>query len=318
MLEPFGAVASALQIAEAVSKGFDAVRRLQPEYGIFWRQFEKKLQPKRRDLPWGEIERLRLDPDFIGEASGLIRGVHARREAILERFASIAVPPVGSRYTSEEIAAVLRDAADASAVEAAKSERAVVEQRTSLLAGHLDANQAALLDEFRRLREEIARLSGTVTGLTGEVTDLQAEVSALRRRGGGPADTGAPRSSGTIQSDAERRLAEILARDPEVVAHVAQPALEVPWAGRRYRPDFVAEDRDGINWLIEVKSGFLIDARAAQAQLDAFNHYVAKAALELDQRWEAILVSAEDLGSIGSWTELKRRGLSRRRGSGGG
>jgi hypothetical protein len=297
MVEPLSATAGAVELAIAVRKGFSAVQALRPEYGRFWRTFEKALKPKARDLPWAEVAALQLNPEFIRDVCGLIRGDYRAQHAMSVRFTRLATPPEGSRYSPEEVVGELERAAEASAVRAAKSDRAVIEQRTSLLAGQQEDDHAKLMEEFRLLRREVERLAATVADLGGQVDRLEqapaeGSLRALRVAEG---------------SAAERHLAQVLTNDPEIVSFIPQPTWGIAWDRRTYRPDFIAQDRNGTHWLMEIKSRRQVNSKTMRDQLSAFDAYVKHAATRLGERWQVILVAADDVHPDSSWSDVKRR-----------
>src|SRR3954452_17052352 len=160
-------VAAGWKLLAAAKEGFDALKKLQPEYARFWKRFEAQLKPEARDLPWSRLELLRVDPEFCGQACGLIRGDPEKRKQTRARIETLATPPEGGRYNADEIAQRGMRAAEGNAVAAAKEDRDVTAKRGCLIEG-----------EVRELRKEVAEMRDLLLKLqpTPPVGDEQAQL----------------------------------------------------------------------------------------------------------------------------------------------
>jgi hypothetical protein len=300
-----GELATGAKIVQAAAKGFGALKRLQPEYGRFWRNFESRVQPESRDLPWEKIEQLRLDPDFVGAACGLIRGDHEKRKLMRRQIAALATPPEGGRYDAAEIIERVMQAADESAVAAAHDERAVSAQRSRLLEGRLDELEANLDRQFEELRKEL-------TAIQPEPRRPKRRPRAARPRADEPrSGRTAGESAATAPREdmrtAEVKLDEILARDDEVVSFLTSADLQMDQP--RYRPDFVVSEGTAGNWLVEIKSDSALERMKRQGQLREMGQRVFEASERLSAEWHQLLLTPAQLQAASSWAEVKAVGL---------
>jgi hypothetical protein len=295
-----GEVAAGWKLLAAAKEGFDALRKLQPEYGHFWKKFEAELKPEARDLPWARLESLRVDPEFCGQACGLIRGDTKKRRQMRGRIEALATPPEGGRYDASEIVERVMRAADDSAVAAAKEDRDVTAQRGRLIEG-----------EIRELREEVADLRELLVKLqpappTGgaqaqlETDRLHEHLAYDRLQLPEPARN----RERQLASRAEMKLQRILERDPDVQA--ALPSAQLRDGDRRYIPDFAVRDSEGINWFVEVKGDQALQGFAGK-QLRRLADLTQKAGLELPGEWRFALVTPSCLAGSTSWAEVLAR-----------
>jgi hypothetical protein len=278
-----GEIAAAAKIAVAAGQGFAALKKLQPEYGRFWKKFEAGLKPEERDIPWDHLKALRVDPDFVGAACGLIRGDHDARRRFRARVVELADPPEGGRYDAGEVVERVMRVADESAVAAAKDDRDVTARGTRLLEGRLDELERNMGAEIRELREAM---------IAREPPPVAAPPESPRRLRGGP-----PRPD----SKAEAQLGRFLDHDP-TIQDWTQGAI-LSGGSRAYRPDFVVRDHNGVNWFVELKGDHLADRRQAQA----LKELVERAAGEVAANWRFVLVTPTMVEASKSWSELVAR-----------
>jgi hypothetical protein len=307
---PLGEIATAAKIASVAAKGFSALRRLQPEYAKFWKSFKAELEPQGRDLPWDRLEQLRLDPEFVGEACGLIRGDNQKRKAMRKHIATLAEPPEGSRYDSDEIVEVVMRAADKSAVKAARDDRDVAAQRGRLIEGQITDLHQALLDEFQEFREWRNRLPEEMEKQIERGIEERLERRPLRTRPAlPPKDRGSqspqtephPKQPGKTQR-AEIELGRILQSDPDVVASLESTSLPSDKLG--YRPDFVVKDRRGTNWVIEVKGESALRLPNVQEHVQTLAILTTEANHALPEDWRFAVVTPTDLSTAHTWGDV--------------
>ena len=270
-------IASAAKLAKAAAQGLAALQRLQPEYGKFWKKFEAGIKPEARDLPWDRLKALRLDPEFVGAACGLIRGNHDDRKRMRNRVVEMADPPEGGRYDADEIVERVMRVADESAVAAARDDRDVTAQRGRLLEGRIDEVEQNLSAQLRELQEAMAA--------------LQPPPVAKRSR----QFRGVPER---FDSVAEEKLSHLLDHDPTVQTWTQQPAVSD--GGRTYRPDFVVRDGQGVNWFVELKGDHL----AADNQAVWTAKLVESAAEKVAEDWRFALVTPTMVDGSASWSDL--------------
>jgi hypothetical protein len=297
-----GEVAAGWKLLAAAKQGFDALKKLQPEYGRFWKKFEAELKPEARDLPWTRLESLRVDPEFCGQACGLIRGDSQKRKQMRDRIRTLAVPPPGGRYDADEIVERVMRAANDSAVAAAKEDREVTAQRSHLLEG-----------EIRELREEVGELRELLVKLqpTPPTTgDAQAQSQTRR-----PPEELAYESlqlpvparnrERTLASRVEKKLQRILNRDPGV--QEVLPSIKLRDGDRRYIPDFAIRNSQGVNWFVEVKGDHALQG-AAGKQLRRLAELTQRAGQQLPGDWRFAVVTPSSLVGATSWSEVLANG----------
>lgn len=291
-----GEIATTAKIASAAAKGLEALKRLQPEYAKFWKSFAKALKPQSRDLPWERLEQLRLDPEFVGEACGFIRGDHEKRKAMRRRVAALAKPPRGGRYDSDEIVEVVMRAADDAAVDAAGDDRDVTAQRQRLLEGQF----LEVIDQMNRIEQGQERIEER---LDGRPLRARTATEPLPWDGGRPPSGTKPDHKHPSEARrAEIELGQILESDPEVAAALESPSLPSDKLG--YRPDFVVKDREGVNWVVEVKSESALRLPSVRKQVLGLATLTGQAAQALPEDWRFALVTPATLESAKSWTDV--------------
>ncbi len=291
---PLGEIATVAKIASVAVKGFEALKRLQPEYAKFWKSFERALKPQRRDLPWERLAQLRLDPEFVGEACGFIRGDYEKRKAMRRRVVALAKQPQDGRYDSDEIVEVVMRAADDAAVEAAGNDRDVTAQRQRLLEGQF----REVIDKMNRIEQGQKRIEERL-----KEQPLRARTSPPPRGQG----MAFPRTKpGRIPPEEPRRaeieLGRILESDPEVA--VSLQSLSLPSDRLGYRPDFVVKDRQGTNWVIEVKEEPALRLPNVQKHVRRLATLTTEVDQTLSEDWRFAVVTPGDLSAAQTWGEV--------------
>lgn len=117
-----------------------------------------------------------------------------------------------------------------------------------------------------------------------------------------------------FDSSTERSVANVLEGEESIEAWLRLQIRDLPilWAeGRNYNPDFVAIDRDGTHWLIEVKMNKEMTSAEVQAKREAARRWANHVSMDeaVDARWRYLLLSEADVSTAkGSWEALKRLG----------
>lgn len=117
-----------------------------------------------------------------------------------------------------------------------------------------------------------------------------------------------------FDSSTEREVANLLDDEDAIVLWVRLQRGDLPilWAeARDYHPDFIAVDRDGTHWVIEVKMDKEHTSAEVQAKREAAvrwaNHVSADE--KVGVQWRYLLVFEADVAAAkGSWEALKRLG----------
>jgi type III restriction enzyme len=117
-----------------------------------------------------------------------------------------------------------------------------------------------------------------------------------------------------FDSSTERDLANLL-DDTDgiefwVRLHVRD--IEIRWDGGNYNPDFLAAEKDGTHWLIEVKSdkdAGTTDVKAKRTAAQRWANHVSSDQKVAPTRWNYLFVAEADIKQAkGDWTALKRGG----------
>lgn len=152
MIDPLTAKLVGAASAEFAKHGVKYVQKLlRSDYGRFWMLFSRPLQED-LNVPWGQIELARLQPEFVGIAQSLIKGNDGARDALRDFFADLELPD-----TAYEDEAQVKEKIFRAAVEAAH--RAPRDER-----------DAALATE-RRIEESLRGESGDIKSHISEVGD---------------------------------------------------------------------------------------------------------------------------------------------------
>ena len=117
-----------------------------------------------------------------------------------------------------------------------------------------------------------------------------------------------------FDSSTERDVANLLDDDPAIVQWVRlqQGDLPILWTeGRDYHPDFIAIDREGIHWIIEVKMDRAMASDEVDAKREAARRWAnhVSADPKVEATWRYLIVSETDVKRAkGSWAALRRFG----------
>lgn len=297
---------SLTKIAAVIAKeGYKGLKRLRPEYAVFWKTFEAKLKPRARDVPWDRLKELRLDFEFVGEAVGLMRGEVAKRKAMRKRVAKLAQPPEGSEYDSDEIVEIVMKAAEEAAVKAIRDDRGVTAMQGKMTRGQIEENQREILEKLAGL-EALMLKQGAQPGRLADAGPLtpgnggraHKEARAPRKS----ARSGAGPTARREVREAETELKGILDTDPGVEAAIERAAL--PTGEFAYRPDFLVKDQSGINWLVALEAEPVLKDPDARSGARRYAALATAAARSLPEDWRFAVVTPGDLTAADSWADV--------------
>lgn len=117
-----------------------------------------------------------------------------------------------------------------------------------------------------------------------------------------------------FDSSPERDVANALEDEAGISLWVRLQTGDLPilWAeGRNYNPDFIAIDKEGTHWLIEVKSDKEMGSDEVQGKREAARRWAnhVSADEQVGVRWRYLLASETDIRTArGSWAALKGLG----------
>lgn len=271
-MDPLSAIASAVELTAAAKAGLGAIERLRPGYSRFWKEFEKRLKPQYRDIPWEAIRvKSQFDSDFISLACRLIDGDPSSFSAT-EAYFSFIEPPPGSRLSVAQARDTVVNAAKYAASETAPDFRASERRTVGLLSGEIKQMEARVLGE-------ISGPSGT--SLKGAIDALREKLPQLEQSDVNTTDSPSRRTAG---GDTRSRSRVPLHRRRNVDLTSARLLEELSFDdphGAAVLTD--AKTNDGDAGLIEkaqdiARLGALsIDACAAAAQIAARDGELVKA-----------------------------------------
>jgi hypothetical protein len=289
------------KIAAAIAKGgFEALKKMQPEYGRFWKHFQAELKPLSRDLPWDRLASLQVDPEFVGQATGLIRGDVKKRELMRGRIGELVRElPEGSRYDFNEAVGIVMAAADRAAVKAPHVDRDVTAAEGRRTRETFEKGNEKVLEALARLESKLAEQEKTAVRPEARPTPA---VPAEQREARGPSGPTGGRQLSPESDAAETWLGRILEADPKVESVLNADLL----ATHRlpYRPDFVLRDDDGVNWMVEVKAPRSLNLPNVRTHVERFSELTDIAGQELDDEWRFALVTPESVAAGDSWSEV--------------
>ena len=213
------AVGAARQGLQAADWGWEKFKLSRGDYGLFWQAFEGRVSNQEHDIPWEQLQRYQLDPDFIGRVTVLIdSGDLTAKAEIREIFVRDLDPITSGRFeTKEKLADQLLKAVVDSAVETAtevgKGERqqfgaieSVFDSVTQGVQLAPDA-QEELLAKFRGVLEQFEAEKAAKAGQQAQ--EASAARAGERRPLGSLAERGDPGKS------AEDLVAELADEDPD-------------------------------------------------------------------------------------------------------
>lgn len=117
-----------------------------------------------------------------------------------------------------------------------------------------------------------------------------------------------------FDSGTERDVANLLDNGNDIVWWMRLQIGDLPilWAhGREYNPDFIASDKAGVLWVIEVKSDKELSSDEVQAKREAAKRWANHVSADdrVDVQWRYLLVSESHVATAkGSWSALKGLG----------
>ncbi len=194
----------------------------------------------------------------------------------------------------------------------------------SILSGYMDRAAANLIqvvtEEQRRFvvkptYGEVVELASLGKVRQGRGETSQDRFGAFKKGVGYEGYSKSLYSQDWFDSSTERDVANILEDADEVVvwARLQIGDLPILWAGaREYNPDFIAVDRHGHHWLIEVKMDkemAATDVRGKRQAARRWANYVS-ADEKVAVPWNYVLVSETDVKTAkGLWEALKALGV---------
>lgn len=290
------------KIAAVIAKGgFEALKKMQPEYARFWKHFQGQLKPLSRDLPWDRLASLRVDPEFVGQATGVISGDTKKREAMRERIGGLVRElPEGSRYDFNEAVGIVMAAADRAAVKAPHEDRDVVAAEGKRTRETFEEGNQKVLEALARMESMLAEQEKIA--VQPETKPAPAGPAGPHRKARGPSGPTAERQLSPESDAAETWLGRILEADPKVEGVLDADLLatyRLP-----YRPDFVLRDDEGVNWMVEVKAPRSLNLPNVRTHVERFSELTDIAGQELDDKWRFALVTPESIAAGDSWSEV--------------
>jgi type III restriction enzyme len=114
-----------------------------------------------------------------------------------------------------------------------------------------------------------------------------------------------------FDSKTERTAANLLdeSSDVKTWARLHNNDIPILWhsGGSWYNPDLLAIDKDGIHWIIEVKSNKDLESEDVQAKREAAQRWAnhVNADQQVEAEWRYLLASEDDVDGAKDWTALK-------------
>lgn len=291
----------------------------------------RKLGESLASDPVGTLRRVALSARVIEGADGL------RRTELVTTRAVDRVESPATLFPLDELRAQLIEQLCAAPVVPARSNqrlpaRRIVDSFLNGLGAHAENILSAYMDRaaaglIQLVTEEQRRYVARPS--YGEVVDLAPLEKVRLGRAETSRDRFGPFKKGVgyegyskslysqdwFDSSTERDVANILedADDIEVWARLQIGNVPILWTGaREYNPDFVAIDRDGSHWLIEVKMDKEMATVDVQGKRDAARRWAnyVSADEKVSAPWSYVLVSETDVRTAkGSWGALKGLGV---------
>ncbi len=152
----FGLIASIVELARATADAAGFLQSRFPEYGRFFKKFERRLI-RDNDVPWQAIRHgSYLQPDFIGWAVGLVHGDEASRTLLHAHTEKIVRREVQDAALVDDVLARVWFAADEAAVDAAGTDRAAGAAGRRLLEARLEGIRDAMSEQTAELKVVLA------------------------------------------------------------------------------------------------------------------------------------------------------------------
>ncbi len=191
-----------------------------------------------------------------------------------------------------------------------------------LLSSYLDRAAAGLVqlitDEHRKFAPmpsygQVVEISEYAKVRLGRPETSRDRFGAFKKGGGYEDYRKSLYAQDWFDSAPERFVANTLDDEESVDVWVRLQVGDLPilWTGaREYNPDFIAVDRSGIHWVIEVKMDKDMETAEVQGKRDAarrWANYVSADQEQVGTIWRYLLVSETDVKTTkGSWAALKQ------------
>lgn len=197
-------------------------------------------------------------------------------------------------------------------------------QAESILSGYMDRAAAGLI---QAITEEQRKFAGKPA--YGEVVEISEFKKVRNGRPESSSDRFGAFKKGVgyegyakslyaqdwFDSSTERAVANVLEDEPSIMQWVRLQTGDLPilWngAGREYNPDFIAIDKHGTHWLIEVKMDKDVSTPDVQGKREAARRWANHVSADdkVNTQWRYLLVSETDVKTAKeSWPALKALG----------
>jgi type III restriction enzyme len=196
-------------------------------------------------------------------------------------------------------------------------------QADTILSGYLDRAAAGLIQLITEEHRKVAAKPsyGEVVEVTefnkvriGRVETTQDRFGPFRKGVGYDAYHNSLYAQDWFDSSTERDTGNIL-EDADGISHWVRLQvgdLPILWTGAHvYNPDFVAVERDGTHWVIEVKMDKEMPSAEVQGKRDAARRWANYVSADdaVGVRWHYLLVSETEVKTArGSWEALRALG----------
>lgn len=292
------------QIAAAAVGISDTAATMEREE-IITASSRRRLRLDTRAVDQASVEALPVDTDELSAeltrlvlSSALIErtpsNVAQTARRIVPAFMSAAPVNSWTEETAQSAATALRKLISDAVTAHTKSLRTVVDVRPHLL----PIANSYLLSDGEQIHERLSA-SGTT-------------AKFVPRRHYGDWSKGMFKAAAFDSFSAEYRIAELLNKSGDIewwMRLYDRDRAEIAFRiNRTYRPDFVARDRDGVNWIIEGKAADKRgDEDVADKRLAAES--LIRRLVSLDefrgQRWGYLVAYDDTVGRANSWTQLR-------------
>lgn len=162
--------------------------------------------------------------------------------------------------------------------------------------------------------EEVVELLAFAKPRTGRAETSRDRYGAFKKGVGYEGYAKSLYAQDWFDSETERQVANILEDEGEIVGWLRLQVGDLPilWRdAREYNPDFVAIDRDGTHWLIEVKMDKEMSTAEVQGKRSAARRWAnyVSGDEQVGATWRYLLASETDVATAkGSWEALKTLG----------
>jgi hypothetical protein len=180
-VEIIALIASIVELARSTGDAAGFLRREAPVYGLFWKDFERRIA-KGPGVPWQAIhDGSYLQPDFIGWAWGAVIGDAGSRDLLRKHLEAIVrnAESNGPDGVDEVVARVLL-AADEAAAEAAKSDRQAIAASRRILEERLEVLRLEIAARTGEIKEIAIDIKKIVSRLDAQPTVPQLDEDSLQ------------------------------------------------------------------------------------------------------------------------------------------